>query len=34
MTEEAEETLQITAWIPLLDSNAKNGCLEVLKPVF
>ena len=32
MTAESNETLQITGWIPLLDTNANNGCLEVELP--
>ena len=28
-SEEAKDTLQITGWIPLLDTNEENGCLQV-----
>jgi hypothetical protein len=29
----ADQTLIVTAWIPLLDSNEKNGCLEMIPNV-
>jgi len=29
LAEEALDTLQVTAWIPLIDANMKNGCIEV-----
>jgi len=29
LSEEALDTLQVTAWIPLIDANMKNGCIEV-----
>jgi len=31
LNEGSEKTLQPTAWIPLLDANLENGCMEVYK---
>lgn len=28
---ESAHTLQVTAWIPLLDAKAENGCMQVIK---
>ncbi|XP_065179865.1 uncharacterized protein LOC135810300 [Sycon ciliatum] len=28
---ECENTLQVTAWIPLVDANQTNGCIQVLR---
>ena len=28
---ESAHTLQVTAWIPLLDAKAENGCMQVNK---
>ena len=27
--EDASKALQVTAWIPLLDANLENGCMEM-----
>jgi hypothetical protein len=31
LDEESWDTLQLTAWVPLLDTNASNGCMQVVR---
>lgn len=34
LTPEADDVLIPTAWIPLLDADSRNGCMEVLSSYF
>ena len=31
LDEESWATLQVTAWVPLVDTNAENGCMQVVR---
>ena len=31
LDEESWATLQVTAWVPLVDTNATNGCMQVVR---